>query len=85
MKQYTPRDIEILTNWDGLLCKPPWKNEAQKRQYYSRHITRMLWRYFTKEDWRIVASMSDDLRIPEKLKRTTKFLAKCHINKTYFR
>lgn len=75
MRQYSSYDIEALTNWDGLLCKPPWKNEAQKRQYYSRYIVRMLWRYFSKEDWRNIISVCDDLRIPEKLKRVTKFLA----------
>lgn len=78
MRQYSSQDIEALTNWDGLLCKPPWENETQKRQYYSRYITRMLWRYFTKEDWRTVATVCDNLRIPEKLKRVTRFLVQRH-------
>ncbi|MBI4599299.1 hypothetical protein HY732_00065 [Candidatus Uhrbacteria bacterium] len=78
MKGHTPQDIEALTNWDGLLCKPPWRNAAEKRQYYNRYVTRMLWRYFTPDDWRNVGEIVDTLRVPEKLKLTTKFLAKRH-------
>ena len=78
MRQYTARDIDALTNWDGLLCAPPWKNEAQQQQYYSRHIERMLWRYFSRDDWRNVAAVCERLRIPEKLKRATKFLIERH-------
>lgn len=78
MKHYSKEDIEALTNWDNLLCKPPWRNAAEKRQYYGRFISRMLWRSFTDEDWQTVTPIIDDLRIPEKLKRTTKFLAKRH-------
>lgn len=74
MKKYTPEEIEALTNWDGLLCKPPFRNEAERRQYYSRYINRMLWRYFSEEEWRQLAEIADDLRIDQKLKRTTKFL-----------
>lgn len=75
MKGHTPEDLEALTNWDGLLCKPPWRNEAEKRQYYGRFVKRMLWRYFTPEDWENVAEIVDDLRVSHPLKLTTKFLA----------
>lgn len=79
MTIYTPQDIEALTNWDGLLCKPPFRNVAEKRQYYSRFIERMLWRYFTQEDWTQVAEVIDELRVPPKLKKTTKFLLARHL------
>ena len=82
MKRHTKAEVEALTNWDGLLCKPPWRNQAQKRQYYSRFIQRMLWRYFTTEDWKNVASLGDSLRVPVKLKRATHFLAERHMKKT---
>ena len=81
MRRYTLRDIEALTNWDGLLCKPPWRNDAQKRQYYGRHIERMLWRYFTHEDWTNLAQISDALRVSEKLKATTKHLVNHHLGR----
>lgn len=79
MKNYTPEDIEALTNWDSLLCKPPFRNDAEKRQYYSRFIERMLWRYFSHNDWQEVAQVIDDLRVSPKLKRTTKFLLERHL------
>lgn len=78
MTRYTPAQIDALVNWDGLLCRPPWRNDAQRRQYYSRHIERLLWRYFTPEDWQQLAEIVDDLRIPDKLKKTTKFLITRH-------
>lgn len=78
MRRYTPQDIEVLTNWDGLLCKPPWRNEAEKRQYYVRFVTRILWRYFTPDDWRNVADIVDDLRVLDKLKMATRFLIGRH-------
>ncbi len=78
MKRYSQDDIEALTNWDLLLCKPPWRNDAEKRQYYSRFISRMLWRTFTVQDWKTVTPIISDLRIPEKLKQATQFLAKRH-------
>ncbi|MDP2630821.1 MAG: hypothetical protein Q8P56_05450 [Candidatus Uhrbacteria bacterium] len=78
MKRYSKDDIEALTNWDRLLCKSPWHNDVQKRQYYSRFISRMLWGAFTAEDWRAVTPIINDLRISEKLKRATRFLAKRH-------
>lgn len=79
MIRYTPRDIEALTNWDGLLCKPPWRNTFEKRQYYSRYISRMLWRYFTPNDWQAVETIIHELRVPEKLKNTTQFLSRRHM------
>ncbi len=79
MNNYTPDDIEALTNWDGLLCKPPFRNTAEKRQYYSRFIERMLWRYFTKQDWQEVSTLINELRVPAKIKRTTEFLLTRHI------
>ncbi|GEM_PF-5309658 len=78
MKPYSKNEIEALTNWDRLLCKPPWRNDGEKRQYYSRFISRMLWHTFTAKDWKIVIPLIEDLRISEKLKRTTQFLAKRH-------
>lgn len=50
----------------------------EKRQYYARFIDRLLWRYFTPEDWQNVADIVDDLRLNEKLKRTTRFLLDRH-------
>lgn len=81
MKRYTPEEIEALTNWDKLLCKPPFRNEGEKRQYYSRFIERMLWRYFSRDDWREIAKIIDDLRVSPKLKRTTRFLLERHLQK----
>ncbi|MBI2644837.1 hypothetical protein HYW94_01510 [Candidatus Uhrbacteria bacterium] len=81
MIRYTSRDIEALTNWDGLLCKRPWHNESEKRQYYSRYISRMLWRYFTEDDWQTVAPIIHELRVPKKLKITTQFLAERHLKR----
>lgn len=80
MNHYTAKDIEALTNWDGLLCKPPFRNVAEKRQYYARFIERMLWRYFTPEDWQEIATVIDDIRVPAKLKQTTRFLLARHID-----
>lgn len=78
MRPYTSQEIEALTNWDGLLCKPPWRNETEKRQYYSRFIDRLLWRYFTDTDWQHVTAIVDRLRVAPKLKRATKFLLARH-------
>lgn len=74
MKRYSPEDIEALVNWDGLLCKPPFRNNAERRQYYARYVSRMLWRYLSPEDWRQLAEIVDDLRVPPKLKLATKVL-----------
>jgi hypothetical protein len=79
VRRYTPQEIEALTNWDGLLRKPPFEGVADMRQYYSRYITRMLWQAFSAQDWRNVAAVIDDLRVSEKLKRTTRFLLQRHL------
>ena len=81
MKGHTAQDIEALTNWDGLLCKKPWRNEAEKRQYYARYINRLLWRYFAPEDWQNVSEIIDEIRVSDKLKLATKFLAQRHTTK----
>lgn len=78
--RYTSEQIEMLVNWDGLLCKPPFRNDAERRQYYSRYITRYLWRAFTPEDWRNVREIIDDLRLPWKLQLTTTFLVNRHLS-----
>jgi len=78
MKQHTPQEIEALTNWDGLLPKPPFGSDRERRQYYARFVERMLWRYFTPDDWKAVSEIVDDLRVDPKLKRTTRFLAQRH-------
>lgn len=77
-KRYTAEQIEALVNWDGLLSRPPFKNDAARRQYYSRYITRYLWSVFSPDDWRQVAEIIDDLRVPWKLKKATKFLLRRH-------
>lgn len=74
MKRYTPEQVEALVNWDGLLCKPPFRNDAERRQYYARYVSRLLWRYLTPDDWRQLAAVVDDLRVPPKLKSATKVL-----------
>lgn len=79
MMNYSPSNIEALTNWDGMLCKRPWRNVAEERQYYARYINRLLWRYFTEEDWQNLALIVDDLRVDKKLKLTTKFLLQRHL------
>ena len=79
MRTYTPQEIEALTNWDNLLCKPPHRNVVEKRQYYSRYISRMLWRYFDDHDWQEIAMIIDDLRVSPKLKKTTQFLLSRHV------
>ncbi len=73
-RKYTPAEIEALTNWDGLLAKPPWKNKIEMRQYYARYVDRLLWRYFSEEDWRNLAGIIDELRVDDKLKKTTCYL-----------
>lgn len=77
-KSYTPEEIEALTNHDGLLQKPPWQNDVHKRQYYARFIDRLLWKYFSPEDWKNISEIIDDLRVDPKLKRTTRFLLERH-------
>lgn len=78
MNRYTPEQIEALVNWDGLLCKPPFRNRAEARQYYGRYVSRMLWRYFTPWDWRQLRDLVDELRVPPKLKRATRVLLQRH-------
>lgn len=79
MRKYTAAEIEALTNWDGLLCQPPWRNNVEKRQYYARYINRMLWRYFNEEDWKNVADIIDEMRVDDKLRKTTRFLLQRHL------
>lgn len=81
MKRYTPRQLEMLLNWDGLHCKPPWRNRAEEGQYYARYIERMLWDYFSEDDWRRLAEVVDDIRVNPKLKRATKFLIARHVHR----
>lgn len=78
MNRYTPEQIEALVNWDGLLCKPPFRNRAESRQYYGRYVSRMLWRYFTPEDWRQLRDLVDELRVPPRLQRATRVLLQRH-------
>mgnify|MGYP001560349010 CR=1 FL=1 len=79
MRRYTERELEALLNWDGLHCKPPFRNRAEECQYYARFIERMLWRYLTPDDWRRLAEIIADVRVPEKQKKATLFLIKRHI------
>ncbi len=80
MTRYTPREIEALTNWDGMLSKPPFRHPLQKRQYYSRFVSRMLWRSFSEDDWRNVAEIVGEIRVDPKLKLATEFLLKRHLH-----
>jgi len=75
---YTQKELEALLNWDGLHCKPPFRNAIEERQHYARYIERMLWRYLTPDDWQRLAVIIDSIRVSEKLKKTTKFLIKRH-------
>jgi hypothetical protein len=76
----TPEQIESLLNWDGLHCKPPFRNAAEECQHYARYIDRMLWRYLTPKDWRRLAEVIDSVRVDDKLKRATQFLIKRHLS-----
>jgi hypothetical protein len=78
MKRYTKDELETLLNWDGFHCKPPFRNRAEECQYYARFIERMLWTYLEPKDWQRLAELIDDIRVPEKLKKTTKFLIGRH-------
>lgn len=78
MRKYTAAEIEALTNWDGLLHKPPWLNKIEMRQYYARYINRLLWRHFNQDDWKNVAEIIDELRVDDKLIKTTRFLLARH-------
>lgn len=78
MRPYTPEEIEALTNHDGLLCKPPHSNDAERRQYYARFISRYLWRYFNDQDWQEIARLLPDIKLDPKLKKATEFLVAQH-------
>lgn len=78
-RRYTKGELEALLNWDGFLCKPPWRNRAEECQYYARFIERMLWDYLTERDWHRLADIVDDLRVDPKLKRATRFLVARHV------
>lgn len=80
MTRYTPAQIEALTNHDGLRPTPPFKSETEERQYYSHYLTRYLWRYLTPADWRAIDRILDQLRIPDKVRRATKFLLPRHLS-----
>lgn len=81
MKRYTPDQVEALVNWDGMLCKPPFRNDAEKRQYFSRYVSRMLWRYLSPTDWNELAEIVDTLRVSDKLRNATRFLIARHTSK----
>ena len=78
MKRYTAKQLEALLNWDGLHCKPPFRNALEERQHYARYIERMLWRYLAPEDWHRLQEIIDSVRVPEKLKKATQFLIERH-------
>lgn len=78
MKRYTPQQLEMLLNWDGLHCKPPFRNAVEERQHYARYIESMLWEYLSQNDWQRLAEIIDSIRVPEKLKKATKFLIARH-------
>lgn len=79
MRPYSQHELEILLNWDGLHCRPPFRNSTEERQHYARYVEKMLWRYLTPDDWRRLSEIIDTLRVPEKLRSTTKFLIPRHI------
>lgn len=78
MRHYTTEQLEALLNWDGLHCKPPYRNAVEEHQHYARYIEAMLWRYLSPEDWRRLTEIIDTVRVPEKLKRATRFLIERH-------
>ena len=78
MKHYTKKELDVLLNWDGLHCKPPFRNAVEERQHYARYIESMLWEELSQEDWRRLAQIIDSIRVPEKLKKATKFLIERH-------
>lgn len=81
MIRYTKKQITALTNWDGLLCQKPFRNDAEEHQYYSRYLQQRLWKYLTKQDWKRLKLIINDLKIPPKTKEATKFLLKRHLKK----
>jgi hypothetical protein len=78
INRYPKERLEKLLNWDGFLCLPPWKNRSEECQYYARFIEQRLWRAFDPEDWYRLAQLIDDVRVPTKQKKVTKFLIKKH-------
>ena len=78
IREYPKKRLEVLLNWDGFLCLPPWRNRAEECQYYARFIEWRLWRAFTPEDLRRLAEIIEEIRVPEKLKKATKFLIARH-------
>lgn len=81
MMRYNKKQIEALTNWDGLLCQKPFRNKAEECQYYSRYLNERMWKYLNKEDWKRVKVIINDLKIPQKTKDATKFLLRLHLEK----
>ena len=79
MKRYTPTQLEALLNWDGLHCKPPFKNAVEERQHYARYIEKMLWRYLEPKDWQRLKEIIDGVCVSEKLKKATRFLIRRHV------
>ena len=75
---YTQKELDLLLNWDGLHCKPPFRNRREECQHYARYIQKMLWRYLSPNDWKRLAELIDDIRVEPKLRQTTKFLMGRH-------
>jgi hypothetical protein len=71
---YTLEQLEALTNWDGMLCKPPFANAAQEAQYYSRFLTQRLWKYLSLSDWKRIREIFNNIKLPEKTKRAVAFI-----------
>lgn len=81
-KRYSLSEVEALVNWDHLLCKPPFRNELEERQYYGRYLRERLWRYLKPKDWKRLSQIIDTIRIPEKTKLATKWLIQRKLGKT---
>lgn len=79
--RYPKARLEQLLNWDGFLCLPPWRNQAEECQYYARFIERRFWRALEPKDWARLAEILDSIRVSEKLKRATKFLMERHVGR----
>jgi hypothetical protein len=75
----TLRQVGFLVNKDGLLCKKPFRNAFEERQYYGRYLNQRLWKYLKKSDWKRLKVIIDDIRIPERTKDATKWLIKKHL------
>ena len=57
------RQIELLTNWDHLRPKRPFRNTAEECTYYARFLDRLLFRYLTREDWVRIRVLLPQIRI----------------------